>query len=88
MKKTASWPWRRAVSRRWIVLDMELGKVVQQIRGPREPSAPDRQPGRRRAARKIVTLVRGEIKLEDQEAKAKLIEMPNGHGGTKPRRRD
>ena len=29
-----------------------------------------------------VTLVRDEIKLEDQEAKAKLIEMPDGHGGT------
>ena len=27
-------------------------------------------------------LTRDEIKLEDQEAKAKLIELPDGHGGT------
>ena len=30
----------------------------------------------------MVTLVRDEIKLEDSEAKAKLIEIPDGHGGT------
>ena len=30
----------------------------------------------------MVTLIRDEIKLEDQEAKAKLIEFPDGHGGT------
>jgi carboxyl-terminal processing protease len=35
-----------------------------------------------RAARRVVTLIRDEIKLEDQEAKAKLIESPDGHGGT------
>ena len=33
-------------------------------------------------ARHVVTLTRDEIKLEIQEAKAKLIELPDGHGGT------
>jgi carboxyl-terminal processing protease len=35
-----------------------------------------------RAVRRGVTLIRDEIKLEDQEARARLIEMPDGHGGT------
>jgi carboxyl-terminal processing protease len=65
------------------VVDMELEKVVQQIRGPKGTEvrltisqAPDF------TTRKVVSLVRDEIKLEDSEAKAKLIEMPDGHGGT------
>jgi carboxyl-terminal processing protease len=65
------------------VVDMELEKVVQQIRGPKGTevrltitSAPDF------TVRKVVSLVRDEIKLEDSEAKAKLIEMPDQHGGT------
>ncbi len=65
------------------VVDMDLEKVVQQIRGPKGTEvkltvspAPDY------TARKVVSLVRDEIKLEDQEAKAKLIEIPNDHGGT------
>ena len=65
------------------VVDMELEKVVQQIRGPKGTEvrltisqAPDF------TTRKVVSLVRDEIKLEDSEAKAKLIEMPDDHGGT------
>ncbi len=65
------------------VVDMELEKVVQQIRGPKGTEvrltvspAPDF------TTRKVVSLVRDEIKLEDSEAKAKLIEMPDNHGGT------
>jgi len=65
------------------VVDMELSKTVQLIRGPKgtevrltiipadNPSPPQ-----------VVTLIRDEIKLEDQEAKARLIELPDGHGGT------
>jgi carboxyl-terminal processing protease len=65
------------------VVDMELGKVVQLIRGPKGTDVQlTISPADDRAARKIVTLVRDEIKLEDSEAKAKLIEMPNGRGGT------
>ncbi len=63
------------------VVDMKLNKVVELIRGakgtevrltvvPVDSSDP--------SFRKIVTLIRDEIKLEDQEAKAKIIEFPNG----------
>jgi carboxyl-terminal processing protease len=64
---------------------MKLNKVVEMIRGPKgtevrltimpidaaDPSV-----------RKVVTLVRDEIKLEDQEAKAKVIDMPAEGGKT------
>lgn len=66
------------------VVDMDLEKVVQMIRGPKNTEvrltvspAPDF------STRKVVTLVRDEIKLEDSEAKARIIEMPAEHGGTK-----
>jgi len=56
---------------------------VQLIRGPKGtevrlkiiPAGADSTPV-------TITLVRDEIKLEDQEAKAKLIEMPSSSGGT------
>jgi carboxyl-terminal processing protease len=65
------------------VVDMELGKVVQLIRGVKGTQVRlTISPADDRAARRIVTLTRDEIKLEDQEAQAKLIEMPDGHGGT------
>jgi carboxyl-terminal processing protease len=65
------------------VVDMELGKVVQLIRGAKGTQVRlTISPADDRAARRIVTLTRDEIKLEDQEAKAKLIEMPDDHGGT------
>jgi carboxyl-terminal processing protease len=65
------------------VVDMDLPKVVQMIRGPKGTevrltviSSDDPN------SRHVVTLIRDEIKLEDQEAKAQLVEMPDGHGGT------
>ena len=65
------------------VVDMELGKVVQLIRGAKGTEVRlTISPADDRTARRIVTLTRDEIKLEDQEAKAKLIEMPDDHGGT------
>lgn len=65
------------------VVDMDLSKVVQLIRGAKGTEVRlTISPAEDRAARQVVTLVRDEIKLEDQEAKAKLIEMPNDHGGT------
>ena len=65
------------------VVDMELGKVVQLIRGPKGTEVRlTISPADDRAARRVLTLVRDEIKLEEQEASAKLIELPNGHGGT------
>ncbi len=62
---------------------MDLGKIVQMIRGPKGTEVrltiiPVDNPN----SRHVVTLIRDEIKLDDQEAKAELIEMPDGHGGT------
>jgi carboxyl-terminal processing protease len=65
------------------VVDMELLKVVQLIRGPKGTQVRlTISPAEDRAARRLVTLVRDEIKLEDHEAKAWLIELPVDHGGT------
>lgn len=67
------------------VVEMKLNKVVEMIRGPRNTEvrltvvpadAPDP------SVRKVITLVRDEIKLEDSEAKAKLIELPADNGRT------
>ena len=61
------------------VVDMDLEKVVQQIRGPKGTEVRlTLSPATDRAARKVVTFIRDEIKLEDQEAKAKLVEFPDG----------
>src|SRR5688572_28404940 len=63
------------------VVDMKLNKVVELIRGPKGSKvrlnvvpADAADP----SVRKVVSLVREEIKLEDQEAKAKIIELPQG----------
>jgi carboxyl-terminal processing protease len=65
------------------VVDMELDKVVQLIRGPKGTQVQlTISPATDHSARRVVNLVRDEIKLEDHEAKAKLIEMPDNHGGT------
>ena len=61
------------------VVDMEVEKVVQLIRGPKNTEVSlTISPVEDRAIRRVVTLVRDEIKLEDSEAKAKLVEMPDG----------
>jgi carboxyl-terminal processing protease len=65
------------------VVDMDLSKIVQMIRGPKDTQVsltiiPVDDPN----SRQVVTLTRAEIKLPDEEAKAKLILAPNGHGGT------
>jgi carboxyl-terminal processing protease len=61
------------------VVDMKLNKIVEMIRGPKgtevrltviPADAPDP------SVRKVVTLIRDEIKLEDQAAKARIIELP------------
>jgi carboxyl-terminal processing protease len=67
------------------VVDMPLPKVVELIRG--RPGTPVRltiQPvdAADPAARKTVTLVREEIQLEDEEARARLLEYPAGQGQT------
>ena len=66
------------------VVDMELSHVVEMIRGPKGTEVRlTISPVEDRAARRVVSVVRDEIKLEDQEAKAKLIEQPDGKGGTR-----
>ena len=67
------------------VVDMKLTKVVEMIRGPKGTEvtlnvlpAEATDP----SARKSITLVRDEIKLEDQEAKAKIIDMTGPDGKT------
>jgi carboxyl-terminal processing protease len=61
------------------VVDMDLEKVVQQIRGPKGTEVRlTISPVADHAARKVVTFIRDEIKLEDSEAKAKLVELPDG----------
>ncbi len=61
------------------VVDMELEKVVQQIRGPKGTEVRlTLSPVSDRSTHKVVTLIRDEIKLENSEAKAKLVEFPDG----------
>jgi carboxyl-terminal processing protease len=61
------------------VVDMKLNKIVEMIRGPKDTEvrltvipADATDP----SVRKFVTLIREEIKLEDQAAKSKIIEVP------------
>ena len=61
------------------VVDMELEKVVQKIRGPKGTEVRlTISPASDRSARKVISFIRDEIKLEDSEAKAKLVEFPDG----------
>jgi carboxyl-terminal processing protease len=64
------------------VVDMSLNKAVQLIRGPKgtEVTLTIIPAGADSATRKQLTLVRDEIPLEDQAAKAKVIDMPNDRG--------
>lgn len=65
------------------VIDLKLTKVVELIRGPKDtevrltviPAAAADS-----SARKIVTLIRDVIPLEEQAAKARLYEVPDGQG--------
>lgn len=67
------------------VVEMNLNKVVEMIRGPKGTEVrltvlpEDSSTG----GRKLVSLVRDEIKLEDQRASAKVIEIPIDGGGTR-----
>jgi carboxyl-terminal processing protease len=61
------------------VVNMKLSKVVEQIRGPKDTEVrltiiPADAPND--TVRKVVTLVRDVIKLDDAAAKAKIIELP------------
>lgn len=65
-------------------VDMKLDKVVEMIRGPKATvvrlkvipaSSPDP------SSRKVIRIVRDEVKLEEQAAKGRIIETPDGKGG-------
>ncbi|HEV2693885.1 MAG TPA: carboxy terminal-processing peptidase [Verrucomicrobiae bacterium] len=61
------------------VVNMELEKVVQMIRGVKNTEVRlTISPVENRSARRIVSLVREEIKLEDKEAHAQVIQSPDG----------
>jgi carboxyl-terminal processing protease len=65
------------------VVDMSLNKVVQMIRGPKGAEVrltiiPAENPSERR----VLALIRDEIKLEENEAKAKVIEFSADDGKT------
>ena len=67
------------------IVDMPLSDAVKLIRGAKGTrvrltlipagAADD-------SARKTITLVRDEVKLEDQEAKARIVDLPQTNGGT------
>jgi carboxyl-terminal processing protease len=61
------------------IVEMNLTKAVQLIRGPKgtEVRLTVIPAGEDASAAKVVSLIRSEIKLEDQEAKAKIIELPS-----------
>ncbi len=63
------------------IVDMNLTKAVQLIRGPKGTEVRlTVVPAEDRSTRKVVSLIRDEIKLEEQQAKAKLIELPDANG--------
>jgi carboxyl-terminal processing protease len=66
------------------VVDMNLNKVVQMIRGPKgtEVRLTVLPEGAASSETNIVALIRDEVKIEDSAAKAKIIELPNSQGET------
>jgi len=63
------------------VVNMPLTKVVEKIRGEKGTEVRlTLLPAADSSARKVVKLIRDEIKLEDQEATSKLIELPGPDG--------
>jgi carboxyl-terminal processing protease len=63
------------------VVDMSLNKVVQLIRGPKGSEVTlTIIPAEDASERRLLTLIRDEIKLEDNEAKAKVIEVSAADG--------
>jgi carboxyl-terminal processing protease len=67
------------------VVDMSLNKIVTLIRGPKGTEVqltvipPEGEPS---SERRVVKLIRDEIPLEEQAAKAQLIELPDAEGRT------
>ncbi|HEX7470439.1 MAG TPA: carboxy terminal-processing peptidase, partial [Verrucomicrobiae bacterium] len=62
------------------VVDMSLNKVVQMIRGAKGTEVRLTIMSADSSERKVVSLIRDEIPLEDQAAKSKLIELTGDNG--------
>ena len=63
------------------VIGWRLDEVVELIRGPKDSTVRlEVIPGKSKATdqRKIITIVRNEVKLEEQSAQKKILEIPNG----------
>ena len=64
-------------------VEMSLNKVVQMIRGPKGTEVRLTViPVTDASERRVVTIIRDEIKLDDQAAKAKVIDLPTASGQT------
>ena len=65
------------------IVDMNLNKAVQLIRGPKgtEVRLTIIPAGAASSTRTVVSLIRDEIPLEESAAKAKIIESADSHGG-------
>lgn len=66
------------------VIDMKLAKVVDMIRGKKGTTVRLKVISGHANETKIIDIVRDEVKLKEQEAKAELIELPDSDG--QPRR--
>ncbi|HWB59126.1 MAG TPA: carboxy terminal-processing peptidase [Chthoniobacteraceae bacterium] len=66
------------------VIDMKLDKVVDMIRGKKGTTVRLKVISAHTADTKVIEIVRDEVKLKEQDAKAELIEMPDVNG--QPRR--
>ena len=64
------------------IVGMNLNKSVQLIRGPKGSEVRLTLESPDTAERRIVSLIRDEIPLEDQQAKAKIIDLPEADGTT------
>jgi carboxyl-terminal processing protease len=62
------------------VENMKLNNVVQMIRGPKGTEVRLTIMPAGSSERKVVSLIRDEIKLEEGQAKATIVEMPGGGG--------
>ncbi len=67
------------------VVDLPLPQAVEMIRGAKgtKVNLTIIPSGAEDSNRKTVLLVRDEIKLEDQKAKARIVDLPQAHGATR-----
>jgi carboxyl-terminal processing protease len=64
------------------IINMPLSRAVEMIRGPKGTKVTLTIVSEEGALPKTIPLVRDEIKLADQAAKARIVELPAGKGGT------